>query len=166
VFSLAAATPDDGVLSNPPEAFLRAPSTDATAQTAESIPIYCSPLRESSTHRVRNELALNSLRAEQDNTSPIAEPTKLDVRRLEEPILDALIELFYSSIYPSFPIIGWHSFQSQYDRWLSAWKDGESTDEDDTEFYFSYMHFSPWRRLLSQRNIKTSMNQAWKHING
>lgn len=132
-----AAPASDGALSDPPEAFLRASSTDAAAQTAESIPIYCSPMMGNSTHRVLSELAfdIDGLGAEQSNPSLIAEPA-LDVTRLEEPILHALIEIFYSSIYPIFPIIHRRSFQPQYDRLISTWKDGKGTGKDDTEFSF------------------------------
>jgi hypothetical protein len=58
------------------------------------------------------------------------ESAAIDVTRLPEPLLRLLIDLFYRSIYPIFPIISQCDFQPQYDRWLSA-RQGSRASEDD-----------------------------------
>ncbi|KAJ5270823.1 hypothetical protein N7505_006581 [Penicillium chrysogenum] len=56
-------------------------------------------------------------------------PAALDVTRLPEPLLQLMIDLFYRSIYPIFPIISQRGFQPQFDRWLSA-RQGSRGSED------------------------------------
>ncbi|KAJ5539738.1 Transcription factor [Penicillium frequentans] len=61
----------------------------------------------------------------------LPEPITIDVTRLEEPIMEALIEVFYHSIYPIFPIIHHRNLRLQYDNWLSARNnDGREDDSD------------------------------------
>lgn len=55
----------------------------------------------------------------EDSRAP-TQPAQADVTQLPEPLLQALIEIFYCSYYPIFPIIHRGEFQQQYDRWLSA----------------------------------------------
>ncbi|KAJ5523380.1 hypothetical protein N7513_012924 [Penicillium frequentans] len=62
-----------------------------------------------------------------------AEPTAVDVTRLTEPLLQALVNTFFSSYYPIFPIIQQHDFQWQYDYWLSMQR---SDDGDGSRFTF------------------------------
>ncbi|CAL5869263.1 uncharacterized protein PFLUO_LOCUS3491 [Penicillium psychrofluorescens] len=62
-----------------------------------------------------------------------ADPAAVDVTRLTEPLLQALVDTFYSSYYPIFPIIQQHDFQWQYDRWLSMRQSG---DGDRSSFSF------------------------------
>jgi hypothetical protein len=124
----------DSALSEPPEPF-RAPSSDAASQTAESIPIYYPPVADQNHSGVLQAAILDGLDAERTNTSLNGELPTLDVTRLEEPVLLALVDVFYSSIYPIFPIIHQRNFQPQYDRWLSARKEC-GVCKDDTEFSF------------------------------
>ncbi|KAJ5689110.1 hypothetical protein N7462_003502 [Penicillium macrosclerotiorum] len=62
-----------------------------------------------------------------------AAPTPVDVTRLPEPLLQALVDSFYSSYYPIFPIIEQHDFQWEYDRWSSMRQGG---DGDASNFSF------------------------------
>ncbi|KAJ5290233.1 uncharacterized protein N7443_010486 [Penicillium atrosanguineum] len=127
----------DGALSEPPDAF-RAPSTDAASQTAESIPICQPPVTDDNTNEVLYAVIFHGLDSNDEQNISGTEPSTLDVTRFEEPILLALIEIFYASIYPIFPIIHRRSFQLQYDRWMAARKDGRGTGKDETEFSFLF----------------------------
>ncbi|KAJ5613388.1 hypothetical protein N7510_006582 [Penicillium lagena] len=62
-----------------------------------------------------------------------SETTAVDVTRLTEPLLQALIDTFYSSYYPIFPIVQQQDFQWRYDRWLSMHR---SDDGDGGDFSF------------------------------
>ncbi|KAJ5811980.1 hypothetical protein N7474_008281 [Penicillium riverlandense] len=62
-----------------------------------------------------------------------AELTAVNVTGLTEPLMQALVDAFYSSYYPIFPIIQQHDFQWQFDRWLSM---GRSDDGDGSGFPF------------------------------
>ncbi|KAJ5473040.1 hypothetical protein N7530_007041 [Penicillium desertorum] len=57
------------------------------------------------------------------------EPPAIDVSQLPEPLLRVLIDLFYRSIYPIFPIISQRDFQPQFERYLSARQGGSSEDD-------------------------------------
>lgn len=72
---------------------------------------------------------------------PDSEPAGADVTRLPVPLQQALIDIFYCSYYPIFPIIQWRDFQPLYDRWLSARRSdadnrGNEDDSDDSGFSF------------------------------
>ena len=60
----------------------------------------------------------------------------VNVTRLPEPLLQTLIDLFYRSIYPIFPIIHRRDFQPQYERWLSICRIGGSNDDAGDGFPF------------------------------
>lgn len=62
----------------------------------------------------------------------LPEPITIDATRLEEPMMEALIDVFYHSIYPIFPIIHHRNLRLQYDSWLSA--RNNSGREDDSDF--------------------------------
>lgn len=136
-FSWSPAPAPGGALSEPPEA-LRASSTHAASQTAESIPVYHPPVTDDNTTEVLHAVILDGLDNHHDQNTFMAEPTTLDIIRLEEPLLLALIEAFYTSIYPIFPIIHRRSFQPQYDRWMAARKDDRGIGQDETEFSFLF----------------------------
>ena len=136
-FSWSPAPAPDGALPEPLEAF-RASSTDAASQTAESIPVYHPPVTDKNATEVLHAEILDGLDNHHEQNTFMTEPTTLDVTRLEEPILLALIEVFYTSIYPIFPIIHRRSFQPQYDRWMATRKDDKGIDKDETEFSFLF----------------------------
>ncbi|KAJ5645030.1 Transcription factor [Penicillium longicatenatum] len=59
------------------------------------------------------------------------EPSTIDVTRMEEPMMEALIDVYYDSIYPIFPIIHHRNLRLQYDSWLSARNNGRREDDSD-----------------------------------
>ncbi|BCS26911.1 uncharacterized protein APUU_51622S [Aspergillus puulaauensis] len=67
-----------------------------------------------------------------EDSRAATQPAQADVAQLPEPLLQALIDIFYSSYYPIFPIIHRGEFQQQYDRWLSA--PPNDTDHDGFSF--------------------------------
>ncbi|KAJ5760498.1 Transcription factor [Penicillium odoratum] len=61
----------------------------------------------------------------------LPESTAIDVTRLEEPIIERLIDVFYHSIYPIFPIVHHRNLRSQYENWLSVRADGRHENDGD-----------------------------------
>jgi hypothetical protein len=62
----------------------------------------------------------------------------IDITRLEKSLMHVLVDLFYHSIYPIFPIIHVHNFRPQYDHWLCGQEVGGISDNasDNNEFPF------------------------------
>lgn len=66
-----------------------------------------------------------------EDITAATQPAQADVTQLPEPLLQALIDIFYSSYYPIFPIIHRCEFQQSYDRWIST---GSGGNDDDFSF--------------------------------
>ncbi|KAJ6115598.1 hypothetical protein N7523_006015 [Penicillium sp. IBT 18751x] len=118
-FSWSSAPAPDGALLEHPETF-QTLFTDALSRTADSIAIYHPPGIGYGTTKDSSEEPLDGLDDDHEPIASVAGSTTLDVTRSGEPILLALIETFYTSIYPIFPIIHRRSFQPQYARWMAA----------------------------------------------
>ncbi|CEJ56156.1 hypothetical protein PMG11_02375 [Penicillium brasilianum] len=104
---------DKSALSDPPGGF-RGSSVDAAVQTSQ---------RPSRTHLPKeicgDDRMVDNLAFDRYDTRNV--PT--DVTQLEKPLLQALIDFFYQSIYPVFPIIHRRRFQQQFDSWSSNGKE-------------------------------------------
>lgn len=94
-----------------------------------------------------------------------SEPAVTDVTRLPEPLLQLLIDLFYRSIYPIFPIISRCDFQPQYDRWLSA-RQGSRVSEDDEFLLLLYALLAVASFLLPAEHaiFEQPGLKAYKHV--
>ena len=77
-----------------------------------------------------------------DHTMHNAESAIVDAARLPEPLLQALIDRFYSSYYPIFPIIQKHDFQRQYDCWLSVRRSAANGCDVDDDNGFSFLLYA------------------------
>ncbi|RJE22798.1 hypothetical protein PHISCL_04856 [Aspergillus sclerotialis] len=77
-----------------------------------------------------------------DHATHNAESAIVDVTRLPEPLLQALIDRFYSSYYPIFPIIQKRDFQRQYDWWLSVRRSAANGCDVDDGNGFSFLFYA------------------------
>ncbi|KAJ5833014.1 Transcription factor [Penicillium riverlandense] len=93
------------------------------------------------------------------------EPAAIDVTQLPEPLLQLLIDLFYRSIYPIFPIISQCDFQPQFDRWLSA-RQGSRVSEDDEFLLLLYALLAVASFLLPAEHAIFDQPglKAYKHV--
>ncbi|OJJ01971.1 hypothetical protein ASPVEDRAFT_28596 [Aspergillus versicolor CBS 583.65] len=103
------------------------PAHDAT----EFIDTINMPQQSPKTNDNSFETVLDSAGKLPEDVTPVAQPAQADVTQLPEPLLQALIDIFYSSYYPIFPIIHRCEFQQSYDRWLST---GSGDNDDDFSF--------------------------------
>ena len=124
----------DGVSSSP-EDLQSAQLAGSPSNVPPPPPIVHSPSSENHNSNILAGLALDSPLAMVDGSAELAlddaEAAAVDVTRLPEPLLQALVDIFYSSYYPIFPIIQRQSFQQKYDNWLST-----SNADDDDGFTF------------------------------
>ncbi|KAJ5692891.1 hypothetical protein N7462_002314 [Penicillium macrosclerotiorum] len=131
----SAAAPDESAPPDPTTRSMPAPGpfSDAAVQTPElpSLPAapYSPPVGESPLPLL-DPLSLNN-----QNTEPNRADT-IDVTQMSESLMEVLIDHFYHSIYPIFPVVSCHNFRRQYDRWLSTRQGGELNyaDHDNSEF--------------------------------
>ncbi|KAJ5623006.1 hypothetical protein N7490_011611 [Penicillium lividum] len=77
-----------------------------------------------------------------DSTLLGTESTAVNVTQLPEILLQALIDIFYSSYYLIFPIIPQDQFQQQYDRWLFARRRTANSPRDDARSGFSFLLYA------------------------
>ncbi|KAJ6021739.1 hypothetical protein N7540_007243 [Penicillium herquei] len=126
------AQPTPGASDPPAEFLLRAPSIDAATQVPENLAAYVSGSTDDNS-KFLMENSFDDLHAD-GNARAIIQPTEIDITQLEEPILEVLIDLFYRSIYPIFPIIHRESFRSQYDPWLAAKRGNNNQDGKNDDF--------------------------------
>ncbi|KAJ5619700.1 Transcription factor [Penicillium lagena] len=93
------------------------------------------------------------------------EPPAIDVTQLPEPLLRLLIDLFYRSIYPIFPIISQCDFQPQYDHWLSA-RQSSRVSEDDEFLLLLYALLAVASFLLPAEHAIFDQHglKAYKHV--
>lgn len=130
---------DKGAVSDPPN-FLRACSTDATVERPENISSL-EAITGTDNSQVEPEVDDCEYYLVQPNGAEDATPIgtisiPIDITRLEKSITHVLVDLFYHSIYPIFPIIHAHNFRPQYDRWLCGQDLGGSNHKNDNEFSF------------------------------
>lgn len=114
---------DESAPSDPRADPPRGPSTDAAVQKPERPPAISLSMGRSSDEKVVQDSAFDSYNIE--NTS-------IDVTQLEESLMQVLIDFFYQSIYPIFPIITQRRFRQQYDLW--AVQDGSNAFPPADEF--------------------------------
>ncbi|KAF3387012.1 hypothetical protein F1880_000268 [Penicillium rolfsii] len=117
-----ATLPDEIARSDPQAGGL---STDAAVRRLERPPTI-PPLMEYGSDEER----VNNSNFETYNI----ENTPIDVAQLEEPLMHALIDFFYQSIYPIFPIVSQHSFRHQYN--LLSTQDGGKVLPASNDFSF------------------------------
>ncbi|KAJ5769010.1 hypothetical protein N7520_003569 [Penicillium odoratum] len=77
-----------------------------------------------------------------DSTLLGPQSTAVDVTQLPEILLQALIDIFYSSYYFIFPIIPQDQFQQQYDRWLLAHRRTVNSPHEDIRSGFSFLLYA------------------------
>lgn len=107
-------------------------SSGVPAHVAPSPLTHYAPHPENSSSNMLDGLDLDGHgpRQEDDAVSTV------NVTRLPEPLLQTLIDIFYRSIYPIFPIIHRRDFQPQYEHWLSLRRIGDSNDDAGDGFSF------------------------------
>lgn len=113
--------PDASALSDPPAGFPSALSIDAAVQTPQRPPKVHLPIIRSSDEQMVNVSDIDRYNVEN---------TPIDVTRLEEPFLQVLIDYFYQSIYPIFPIISHRRFRQQYHLWSLSGRDNGPSAPD------------------------------------
>lgn len=102
---------DRGALPDPPAGCSGESSADAAVQTPQQRSTISLAMGGQINEDVINDSASDCNQTE--NTLP-------DITHLEEPLMQVLIDFFYQSIYPIFPIIPRHRFRQQYDSWYLA----------------------------------------------
>ncbi|KAJ5709387.1 hypothetical protein N7493_010721 [Penicillium malachiteum] len=126
------ARPTPSTSDRPTGFLLRASSIDAATQVPENLAAYMSHGAGDDTN-FSTESSFDDIHVEED-TQTITHPTKIDITQLEEPILEVLIDLFYRSIYPIFPILHSLSFRSQYGPWLATRWEKHNQDRENSDF--------------------------------
>lgn len=117
---------------------LHAPSMDTNIQTTTT---------SSKRQQIIELASLSPKEASTDNGSHTDQPENAenapigiisispDLGQIDEVLTNILVEWFYHSIYPIFPIIERREFQPQYDRWLRH-RNSARKDVDENEFPF------------------------------
>ncbi|CAI7610371.1 unnamed protein product [Penicillium pancosmium] len=130
---------DEGAVSDPPN-FLRACSTDAIVERPanSSIPeAITGALNSQVQPEVVADCEYHVIQPNDTEDAPIGTVSiPVDITRLEASLTHVLVDLFYHSIYPIFPIIHSNTFRPQYDRWLCGQDVGGSNHNDDNQFSF------------------------------
>ncbi|KAJ5390396.1 uncharacterized protein N7496_001464 [Penicillium cataractarum] len=111
---------DKSALSDPPGGF-RGSSVDAVVQTPQRPSTTRLRERTYGDDQVVETLAFDCFDTENVST---------DVTKLEQPLLQALIDFFYQSIYSIFPIIHRRRFQPHFDHWSSYGRDNGPSAAD------------------------------------
>lgn len=66
----------------------------------------------------------------------------VDATRIPQPLLEVLVDTFYSSFHSIFPIIQRWDFQRQYDRWLFVRQTGVDTSSNEDDGAFSFLLYA------------------------
>lgn len=111
---------DKSALSDPPGGF-RGSSVDAAVQTPQRASTTRLHKGHSGDERVVDNLAFDCYDTGNAST---------DITQLEKPLLQALIDFFYQSVYPIFPIIHHRRFQRHFEFWSSSRRDNTPSTAD------------------------------------